>query len=197
LNILRSFCVYFCYSLVINDEKDAQTLYGPRKINIENIAAKIFIQQDFVSEHSRLLWTLMAWKNLCWNWLWLLLNQYGRLFLLFARCSLVPTILFNPSLSQHTVLHRFSSCTLDTIVPNPKSNPLNIRKYFVFTEKYGVHFGHGKTFCRKKTRVKCKKNRVSAELYYSHPNPIFFLDKQFCSVLNGVHWTRIRRSWSF
>ena len=191
MNLLGSFCVHFCYSLVINDENDAQTLYGPRKINIENIAAKIFIQQDFISEHSRLLCTLMAWKNLCWNWLWLLLNQYGRLFLRNT------TILFNPSLSQQTVLHRFSSCTLDTIVPNPNSNPLNIRKYFVFTENYGVKFGHDKTFWCKKTRVRCKKNRVPVEPYYSHPNPIFFPDKQFCSVLNRVHWTRIRRSWSF
>ena len=119
-----------------------------------------------------------------------LLNQYGRLFLRNT------TILFNPnpSLSQQTVLHRFSPCTLDTIVPNPKSNPLNIRKYFVFTENYGVHFGHGKTFCRKKTRVRCKKNRVPAEPYYSHPKSIFFPDEQFCSVQNHVHWTRIRRS---
>jgi hypothetical protein len=85
------------------------------------------------------------------------LNQYGRLFLRNT------TVLFNPSLSQQTVLYRFSPCTLDTIVPNPKSNPLNIRKYFVFTDNYGVHLGHCKTFCRKKTRVRCKKNRVPAE----------------------------------
>ena len=144
MNLLRRFCVYFCYSLIINDEKDAQTWDSLRKIKIEKIAAKIFIKQDFVSEHNRLLCTLMAWQNFCRKRLWLLLNQYGRLFLRNT------TILFNPnpSLSQQTVLHRFSPCTLDTIVPNPKSNPLNIRKYFVFTENYGVHFGHGKTFCR-------------------------------------------------
>jgi hypothetical protein len=83
------------------------------------------------------------------------------------------TILFNPNLSQPTVLHRFSPCTLDTILPNTKSNPFNIGKYFVCTENYGVHLGHGKTFCRKKTRVRCKKNRVSAEPYYSHPTLFF------------------------
>ena len=75
-----------------------------------------------------------------------IVNQYGRLFLRNT------TILFNPnsSLSQQTVFHRFSPCTLDTIVPNPESNPLNIRKYFVFTKNNDVDFGHGKTFCRKK-----------------------------------------------
>jgi hypothetical protein len=115
----------------------------------------------------------MAWQNFCRERLLLLLNQYGFV-------------------SKPTVLHRFSPCTLNTILPNPKSNPFNIRKYFVCPENYGVHFGHGITFCRKKTRVRWKKNRVPAEPYYSHPNPIFFLGLQFCLVLNRVHWTRIR-----
>jgi hypothetical protein len=113
LKLLRRFCVHFFYSLIMNDEKDAQTRDSLRKIKIENIAAKIFIKQDFVSEHNRLLRTLMAWQNFCRKRLWLLLNQYGRLFLRNT------TILFNPSHSQQTVLHRFSPCTLDTIVPNP------------------------------------------------------------------------------
>ena len=79
------------------------------------------------------------------------------------------------------------------VLPNPRSNPLNIGKYFVITKNYGVHLGHGKNFCRKKIRVRCKKNRVPADpnIIFS-PQPYFFLDEQFCSVLSRVHWTRIR-----
>ena len=56
----------------------------------------------------------MAWQNFCRKRIWLLLKHYSRLFLRNT------TILFsrNPSLSQQTVLHRFSPCTLDKIVPN-------------------------------------------------------------------------------
>jgi hypothetical protein len=44
----------------MNDEKDDQTWDSLRKIKIEKIAAKIFIKQDFVSEHNRLFCTLMV-----------------------------------------------------------------------------------------------------------------------------------------
>ena len=46
-------------------------------------------------------------------------------------------------------------------------------QYFVCTETYGVQFEYSKTFCRKKNRVRCKKDRVPAEPLYSRLNPIF------------------------
>jgi hypothetical protein len=107
----------------------------------------------------------------------LLLNQYGRLFLWNTPIFFCYQFNSNPSLSQQSVLHRFAQCTLNTILPNPKSYPLNIGKYFVFAENYTVHLGHGKTFVVKKLGSGAKR----IESY-------FFPDKLFCIVLCRVYF---------
>jgi hypothetical protein len=86
----------------------------------------------------------MVWQNFCRKRVWLLLNLYGRLFLRNT------TKLFNPSLFQQTVLHRFAPCTLDTILPNP----FNIEKYLCAPK---ITWGMAKLFVVKKLGLAARR----------------------------------------
>ena len=84
-----------------------------------------------------------SWQNFRRKRIWLLLNQYGRLFLR-------NTTIYCLTLTLPLPINSFSLCTLHTILPNRKSYHFNIGKYFVCTEIYGVHLGHGQNFSRTK-----------------------------------------------
>jgi hypothetical protein len=120
LNFLRRFCVYFCYSLVINDCK-----------------SKIII---------------------CF-------------------CAF-----YSDGLKVYTIIKRTSCLHMcRNIVSSPK--------IMVYT------LGMAKLFVVK-TGVRCKKNRVPAEPYYSHCNPIFSPDKLFCIIFCHVYSYILKRIYA-